>query len=199
MDSKQATVNSKQGTANSKQGAVNSEKQTAVAIHVSLPPPADCSLPTTHCSLPTAYCLLVLLLITTFQLPTPASGQRVVTAAQLNGTWRSRNGEFKIWALGKQKLRVEFSGSYEYDSPAGRMANTGEGSGVATIAGDTALFKPDGAEDECQITMRFIGGLKSTGGKLVVTQEGICGFGHNVTAAGTYRRVNTRKPRQSNE
>ena len=71
-------------------------------------------------------------------------------------------------------------------TPQGPTANMGEGSGIATIEGDTATFKPDGAEDECKITMKF------TGGRLVVTQEGICGFGHNVTADGTYRRVSSR-------
>ena len=55
------------------------------------------------------------------------------------------------------------------------MANEGEGSGVATIEGDSAIFKPEGAEEECQITLKF------TGSKLVVTQTGICGFGHNVS------------------
>jgi hypothetical protein len=118
-----------------------------------------------------------------------ASGQTIVTAAQVNGTWNSRYGTFKVWALGNQKLRVEFSGTYEYTSPQGPMANTGEGSGIASIDGDTAIFKPEGAEDECKITMKF------TRGKLIVSQEGICGFGHNVTAAGTYRKSSSRKPK----
>jgi len=118
---------------------------------------------------------------------TVTSGQTVVTASQVNGTWESKRGEFKVRALGNQKLRVEFSGFYEYVSQAGRMVNTGEGKGIAFIEGDTAIFKPDGAEEECRITMKF------TGGKLFVTQEGICGFGLNVTAAGAYRKVSSRK------
>jgi hypothetical protein len=69
------------------------------------------------------------------------------------------------------------------------MANTGEGSGIAVIEGDTGVFKPDGVEDECRITMKF------TRDKLVVTQTGVCGFGNNVTAAGTYNKVSTRKPK----
>ena len=68
------------------------------------------------------------------------------------------------------------------------MANTGEGQGIATIEGNTAVFKPEGAEDECQITLKF------THGKLVVTQTGVCGFGNRVTAEGTYKKVSTRKP-----
>jgi hypothetical protein len=36
------------------------------------------------------------------------------------------------------------------------------------IEGDTAIFKPDGAEDACKITLKF------TSGKLLVTQTGTC-------------------------
>jgi hypothetical protein len=114
------------------------------------------------------------------------SGQTVVTASQVNGTWSNKRGTFKVRALGNQKLRVEFSGFYKYVSQAGPMVNTGEGEGIAFIEGDTAIFKPDDAEAECRITMKF------SGGKLFVTQEGVCGFGLNVTAAGTYRKVSSR-------
>jgi hypothetical protein len=112
-----------------------------------------------------------------------------VTAAQVNGTWKTNSGEFKIWALGQQRLQIEFSGTYEYKTPQGPSANEGEGNGIATIEGDTAIFKPEGAEEECRITLKF------TGGKLLVTQTGICGFGHNVSAAGTYRKVSAKKPK----
>jgi len=111
------------------------------------------------------------------------------TAAQVNGTWRYRQNEFKIWALGQQKLQIEFSGVWEHDSVAGRTANTGEGSGIARIEGDTAIFKPDGAEDECKITLKF------AGGKLIVDQTGICGFGFNVRADGTYKKISSAKPK----
>src|SRR5204862_3345553 len=98
-----------------------------------------------------------------------------VTAKQVNGTWKYRENEFKILALGQQQLKIEFSGIYEYKTGNGeRTANTGEGRGTARIEGDTAIFKPEGAEDECKTTLKF------AAGKLVVTQEGICGFGHNV-------------------
>jgi hypothetical protein len=117
---------------------------------------------------------------------TVTSGQTVVTASQVNGTWENKRGTFKVRALGNQKLRVEFSGFHEYVSQAGPMVNTGGGEGIAFIERDTAIFKPDGAEEECRITMKF------TGGKLFVTQEGVCGLGLNVTAAGTYRKVNSR-------
>ena len=117
-----------------------------------------------------------------------------VTAKQVNGTWRSGKNEFKIWALGQRKLQIEFSGIYEYKTGGGeRTANTGEGSGIAHIEGDTAIFKPDGAEDECKITLKF------SGGKLVVTQEGTCGFGFNVRADGTYKKFSAGKPKFDSE
>jgi hypothetical protein len=118
-----------------------------------------------------------------------AGNEKVVTAAQVNGTWKTKYGEFKIWALRKQRLQIDFSGVYEYKAPQSPTANEGVGTGVATIEGDTAIFKPEGAEVECQITLKF------TGDKLVVTQTGICGFGHNVTAAGTYKKVSAKKPK----
>ncbi len=123
----------------------------------------------------------------------PATKQTIVTAAQVNGTWESKTGTFKILALGKQRLKVEFQGFYEYKTEYGPMANVGEGQGVAFIEGDTAIFQPEGVEDECQIILKF------TKGKLIVTQESTCGFGLNVTAAGTYRKVSSQKPSFQNE
>jgi hypothetical protein len=122
---------------------------------------------------------------------TNAAAQKIVTAAQVNGTWRTQSGEFKIWALGNQRLQVEFSGSYEYESQGGPMANVGTGSGIARIDGDTASFRPDGVDEDCLIRMKF------TRGKLVVTQDGGCGFGHNVSANGTYKKVSSSKPKFS--
>src|SRR3954453_19956182 len=83
--------------------------------------------------------------------------QAITTAAQVNGTWRYGKNEFKIWALGERKLRVEFSGIYEYRWPAGPTADTDEGNGIATIEGDTAIFKPEVSDAECRITLKFVG------------------------------------------
>lgn len=137
----------------------------------------------------------LLLCFTTASLPEPkshqasSSGQNIVTAAQVNGTWRYKSNTLKVWALGQQKLRVEFLGTYEYKTAGELMANTGSGSGVARIEGDTAIFRPEDADEECKIIMRF------TEGKLIVEQEGECGFGHNVSATGTYRKISRGKPK----
>ena len=131
----------------------------------------------------------VLCLATASFVTTQADSDKSVSAAQVNGTWKTKYSEFKIWALGQQRLQIQFSGVYEYKTPQGPSANEGEGSGIATMEGDTAIFKPEGAEQECRIMLKF------TGGKLVVTQTGICGFGRNVSAEGTYKKVSAQKPK----
>lgn len=104
-----------------------------------------------------------------------------------NRTWEWKQNTFRILALGGGRLQVAFDGTFEYKTPAGPMANTGEGAGIATIEGDTAIFRPEGFEDGCKITLKF------TGGKLLVKQEGKCGFGNRVSADGTYRKVSGKK------
>ena len=118
-----------------------------------------------------------------------AKATKIVTAKQVNGTWENKSGSIKIWALGKQKLQVEYAGFYEYESADGLMANTGEGKGIALITGDTAVFKPEDAEEECKITMTF------KNASLIVEQEGVCGFGLNVSAAGKYHKTSNKKPK----
>lgn len=120
--------------------------------------------------------------------PPSTAAPKIVTAAPVNGTWRTPAGEFKVFALGQQQLRIEFSGIDAYRVNGEWTANTGTGAGIAFIAGDTATFRPEDADEDCAITMRFAAGA------LRVTQEGECGFGHHVTAIGTYRKVSARKP-----
>lgn len=108
--------------------------------------------------------------------------------AEANGTWQGKHGTFKIWALDGERLQVEFLGLHVFKSGAGVTANTGSAKGVARMDGSVAKLRPDGTEEACLITLQFV---KRT---LAVEQQGDCGFGLNVTAAGTYRKVNARKP-----
>src|SRR5690242_990047 len=73
-----------------------------------------------------------------------------VTAAQINGTWATPAGEFRIWALDHHHIRVEFSVAAEHKGEPGPMANAGDGHVIATIQGDTAIFTPEGANAECR-------------------------------------------------
>jgi hypothetical protein len=138
------------------------------------------------------FVVLLALLVPVFFAPTATAGERSVTAAEANGTYRDVEGksEIKILALGHGKLKVQLALVYEYQSGAGPAANVGDASGEATIENDTAVFVPEEAGD-CKITMTFL-----ANGKLKVEQKGEeCGFGHNVRADGTFRKISNRKPK----
>ena len=129
----------------------------------------------------------ILLLASTFALT--QSTPRVVTAAQINGVYKSGRNDFRILALGHNKLQVQFNGEWmtRYGYP-----NIGEAIGEATIDGNVATFVP-GETKNCKITMTFL-----PHNKMVVRQEGSdaeCGFGHNVMATGNCRRVKAGKPK----
>ena len=115
--------------------------------------------------------------------------KQVVTAAQANGTYRSYENELRILALGHNKLKVQFDGVYRTIS---KSVNTGYAEGEAVIDGNVAtLDLPEFGR--CKINMVFL-----PHNKLKVTQEGDspdCGFGHNVRADGTYRKIRSGKPK----
>ena len=134
--------------------------------------------------------LLALILVAATFYPQLVNSQnsKVVTAAQANGVYKFYDNEFRILALGHNKLKVQFSGVYHTLS---KSVNMGEASGEATIDGIVATFVPEETQG-CKITLTFLPG------KLVVKQDGddaTCGFGHNVNAAGTYRKIRSGKPK----
>lgn len=134
--------------------------------------------------------LLVGLVCTLIVSASAMSQARVVTAAEANGTYRSGHNEIKILALGHNKLRIQMNLTYEYAVPSGPMANVGEAYGEATIENDVATFHPPDTED-CTITIKFL-----PGNRIKVSEDHTmnCGFGLNVSSAGTYRRIRAGKP-----
>lgn len=129
------------------------------------------------------------------------TSRKTVGAAEVNGTFRSyfsgkakgSYDEIKILALGKGKLKVRFDLVYPYVDGTGEMsANTGEAEGIAEIVGDTAIYTNEEL-GRCKITIKF-----AKPGTIKVTQEGSdaeCGFGHNVSANGTYKKFSGAKPK----
>jgi hypothetical protein len=120
--------------------------------------------------------------------PKPPAKHQIVTAAQVNGVYRYYKSEFRVLALGHNKLKVQFDGVY---TTLAKSINMGYAAGEAIIDGNIATFKPPDTE-RCEITLVF---LKN---KLKVIQEGSdadCGFGHNVYAAGDYRKIRRGKPK----
>ena len=135
--------------------------------------------------------IVVSFTITFAQTPSqakPAQNPKVVTAAQVNGVYRYYKSEFRVLALGHNKLKVQFDGIY---MTLAKSPNMGYAVGEATIEGNVATFIPPDTQG-CKITMTFLPG------KLVVKQDGSdadCGFGHNVNATGSYRKIRSGKPK----
>jgi hypothetical protein len=121
-------------------------------------------------------------------MPPTIERHQIVTAAQANGVYRYYKSEFRILALGHNKLQVQFDGVY---TTVSRSINMGYAMGEAIIDGNVATFKPPDFE-RCEITIVFLPG------KLKVVQAGTdfeCGFGHNVMATGTYKKIRSGKPK----
>lgn len=127
------------------------------------------------------------------------AARKSVSAAEVNGTFRmpftgkfkGSSNEIKILALGGGKLRIAMELLYPYIVNGELSANMGELDGQAAIVGDVAVY--DSSENGgCTITIKFV-----RPGIIKVTQEGMdfaCGFGHNVFADGTYKKVSSAKP-----
>jgi hypothetical protein len=127
--------------------------------------------------------------------------RKAVSGAEVTGTFRSYfTGKFKdsyneilIQALGGNKLKIEMKLVYPYQVNEQISVNVGSASGEAVIQGDTAVFTPaDATGSSCKITLKF-----TKPGTLIVTTENNieCGFGHNVTADGTYKKTSGAKPK----
>ncbi|MGV1015236.1 MAG: lysozyme inhibitor LprI family protein [Methyloceanibacter sp.] len=95
----------------------------------------------------------------------------------VTGTYTMKGGEVRVQqANGKIKFFVS----------ATHQANVGELSGEAPLSGDQAKY--DNADNDCALAFKF------SGEKLVVSQDGSCGMGLNVSGSGTYNRVSTAAP-----
>lgn len=134
---------------------------------------------------------LTALVIASVVLPqaTLAQNPKIVTARQANGVYSSYDNEIRILALGKNKLKVQFDGVYHTVS---KSVNTGYASGEATIEGNVAVLELR-EWGPCKITMVWL-----RNNRLKVTQDGNspdCGFGNNVRADGTYRKIRGGKPK----
>lgn len=141
--------------------------------------------------------ILSLLFALLATLPAVPVRAQATDAARFNGTWEMRlgsmasggaetSGEFRIWALDERRLRVEFLGLYAHKTEHGPTANSGTTSGVAVL--DRGKAELTSEEGDCAFILRL------RGDTLVVTQSGYGCFGWNVTAEGTYRRVDASRP-----
>jgi len=132
--------------------------------------------------------LVAALCLASAPITSPAQNNKVVTASQVNGVYRYYQSEFRVLAQGHNKLKVQFDGIY---MTLAKSPNMGYAVGEAAIEGNVATFVPPDTQG-CKIAMTFLPG------KIVVKQDGSdadCGFGHNVYATGTYRKIRSGKPK----
>ena len=144
------------------------------------------------------------LLVCGLSLTTEAAAQnrKAVGAAEVNGTFRSyfkgrfkgSYNEIKIFALGRGKLKISFDLTYPFVDGTGALsANLGTAQGIGEIYGDTGVFTSEENGGACKIIIKFV-----RPGEIKVEQsaeESDCGFGHNVTANGTYKKASAAKPK----
>ncbi|MEP6944399.1 MAG: hypothetical protein ABJA02_00660 [Acidobacteriota bacterium] len=128
------------------------------------------------------------------------SSRTSVSGAEVTGTFRmaftgkfkDSSNEIQIAALGHGKLHIAMELLYPYVVRGEMSANMGSLDGEATIEGDTAVYSST-EFGECTITIKFV-----KPGTISVSQDGTdsnCGFGHNVMADGTYKKVSSTKPK----
>ena len=142
-----------------------------------------------------ALCVLVL---TVMSVSVQAQkGRTSVSTAEVTGTFRMNFGgkfrrtydEIKIASIGRGKLRVSMDLLFPHVVNGEMSPNLGSLDDTFAIKGDTASY----STGQCTLTIKFV-----RPGTIKVTQQGMdsdCGFGHNVMANGTYRKVSSRKPR----
>ena len=146
------------------------------------------------------YLALGIFILTTFAVigADAQGGRKAVPAAEVNGTFRmsfkgrKASSDIKILAIGKGRLRIEMDLIYPYTLPSGEpMVNFGFLFGEAVIEGDTAIYSSE-EYGTCKITIKFV---KVRIINVSQDEGSECGFGHNVTADGNYKKVSTAKPK----
>lgn len=112
---------------------------------------------------------------------------------EYTGKFKGIFNEIKIRSLGNNKVKVGFGLTYPFTADDGNLsANVGEAVGEAEINGDTAIYSTSEDGGKCEITIKFV---KTGQIKVTQTQEGAgCGFGLNVSAQGTYKKVSSKTP-----
>jgi hypothetical protein len=148
-----------------------------------------------------AAALVVPVLLLFFVVVGKAQSRASVSAAEVNGTYemnfrgkyKAMSNTIKLLALGRGKVRFSMDLVYPYTLRNGEISvNMGGLDGEADIAGDTGVYQ-SGEFGDCKIAFKFV-----RPGTLKVIQDGTdagCGFGHNVTSAGSYRKVSGSRPK----
>lgn len=122
----------------------------------------------------------------------PSRPAKSTIAGNLTGTYVLGTGELtnrlRISQLKNGHIWFFLNAYYKYHDVSGELgANMGDAEGNLPLQGDTMVWKA--ADGPGQLTFTF------SNGKCVIQQTGSafdCGFGHNVNASGTYKKISSR-------
>lgn len=131
--------------------------------------------------------LLVVFSVTTSQTPVPTKAK----LRNVTGQYRLRQDEFRnrldVQQLPGGKIKFQLVALWvSHNNP--ENIHNGELQGVVSLDNGLAIYETG----SCNITMKF------TSTRVVITESdanGDCGFGVKVTAAGSYRKIDSNKPK----
>jgi hypothetical protein len=106
-------------------------------------------------------------------------GSSAGTSDNVTGTYKMKNGEVRVQQTAKGRIKFSIN--------ATRQTNFGEVSGEAPLTGSAANYADK--DNDCALAFKF------ASAKLVVSQDGACGMGLNVSTSGTYNRASTAPPK----
>ena len=100
-------------------------------------------------------------------------------AESVTGTYRMENGEVLVQQTRDGRIKFSLNATYQ--------TNVGEVSGEVPLIGEAANYV--NKELDCTLSFKF------ARSRLVVTQDGSCGMGLNVSGAGTYKQTSSAPPK----
>ena len=106
-------------------------------------------------------------------------GSSAGTSDNVTGTYKMKNGEARVQQTADGRIKFSLNATYR--------TNVGEVSGEAPLTGGAASYAD--RDNDCALSFKF------ASAKLVVSQDGTCGMGLNVSASGSYNRVSTAPPK----
>ncbi len=119
-----------------------------------------------------------------------AQSPRKPFARNVTGHYRLTKDEFRnrldVEQLGGGRIKFYLLALWvSYNNPDN--IHNGELHGTAQLENGIAIYD----QDDCKLKIEFF----STRLRLTQIEDSGCGFGANVTAAGTYRKLNSKKPK----
>ena len=145
---------------------------------------------------------LCISLCTSFSTPTRAEAQtqttvkKIVAAASVTGHYLEKDSgdTLDVQLLPGGKIKIDLNAYYPCANPslADRPGgpNMGETDATIAIKNNHALYSTDENSGHCKITFDFA--PKSVTINQDEQSMGCCGYGYNVNASGTYRKISNK-------